>query len=87
MVGITLLTTICIDEVAEFINVFLDLPQHVVASHCHHQGVVVSSVTLLWMYMDYSPSRVVSCRGMHILQQLTTGRIMIHIHPQYRVTE
>jgi hypothetical protein len=26
-----------------FINAFLDLPQHVSASHCHHQGVVVSS--------------------------------------------
>jgi hypothetical protein len=25
-----------------FINAFLDLPQHVSASHCHHQGVVVS---------------------------------------------
>jgi hypothetical protein len=24
-----------------FINVFLDLPQHVSTSHCHHQGVVV----------------------------------------------
>jgi hypothetical protein len=26
-----------------FINTFLDLPQHVSASHCHHQVVVVSS--------------------------------------------
>jgi hypothetical protein len=26
-----------------FVNAFLDLPQHVSASHCHHQGVVVSS--------------------------------------------
>jgi hypothetical protein len=26
-----------------FINTFLDLPHHVSASHCHHQGVVVSS--------------------------------------------
>jgi hypothetical protein len=26
-----------------FINAFLDLPQLVSASHCHHQGVVVSS--------------------------------------------
>jgi hypothetical protein len=26
-----------------FINVFLDLPQHVSASHCYHQGVVVTS--------------------------------------------
>jgi hypothetical protein len=26
-----------------FIDAFLDLPQHVSASHCHHQGVVVSS--------------------------------------------
>jgi hypothetical protein len=26
-----------------FINAFMDLPQHVLASHCPHQGVVVSS--------------------------------------------
>jgi hypothetical protein len=26
-----------------FINEFLDLSQHVSASHCYHQGVVVSS--------------------------------------------
>jgi hypothetical protein len=26
-----------------FINAFLDLPQHVSASHCYHQGIVVSS--------------------------------------------
>jgi hypothetical protein len=26
-----------------FINAFLDLPQHVSASHCHHQWIVVSS--------------------------------------------
>jgi hypothetical protein len=26
-----------------FINAFLDLPQHVSASHCHYQGVVVTS--------------------------------------------
>jgi hypothetical protein len=26
-----------------FIHAFLDLPQHVSASHCHHQGAVVSS--------------------------------------------
>jgi hypothetical protein len=26
-----------------FINTFLDLPQHVSAGHCHHQGVMVCS--------------------------------------------
>jgi hypothetical protein len=39
----------------DFINAFLDLPQHVSASHCHHQGVVVSSEATpagyIWMYM------------------------------------
>jgi hypothetical protein len=43
----------------------LYLPQHVSASHCHHQGVVVTSeatqaISVLWMYMDYDPSSVVS---------------------------
>jgi hypothetical protein len=33
----------------------LDLPQHVSTSHCHHQGVVVTSeasqaISVLWMY-------------------------------------
>jgi hypothetical protein len=28
-----------------FVNAILDLPQHVSASHCLHQGVVVSSWT------------------------------------------
>jgi hypothetical protein len=33
----------------------LDLPQHVSASHCHHQGVVVTSeatqaISVLWLY-------------------------------------
>jgi hypothetical protein len=27
----------------DFINTFPDLPQHVSASHCHNQGVVVTS--------------------------------------------
>jgi hypothetical protein len=38
-------TNKCVEEVAGFINAFLDLPQHVTASHCHHQGVVVFSGT------------------------------------------
>jgi hypothetical protein len=47
----------------------LDLPQHVSASHCHHQGVIVTSeatqaISVLWMYMDYDSSSVVSCQGM-----------------------
>jgi hypothetical protein len=47
----------------------LDLPQHVSASHCRHQGVVVTSeatqaISVMWMCMDYDPSRVVSFRGM-----------------------
>jgi hypothetical protein len=28
---------------SNFINAFLDLPRHVSVSHCHHQGVVLSS--------------------------------------------
>ena len=35
-------TNKCVEEVAGFINAFLDLP-HVFASHCNHQGVVVTS--------------------------------------------
>jgi hypothetical protein len=47
----------------------LNLPQHVSASHCHHQGIVVTSeatqvMSVLWMYMDYNLSSVVSCRRM-----------------------
>jgi hypothetical protein len=71
-----------------FINAFLDLPQHVSASHCHHQGswflrsysstlycgciwitarpewsVVPQKLlkqSILWMYMDYGPPKVLS---------------------------
>jgi hypothetical protein len=35
----------------EFKNVFIDLPQHVSASHCHHQGVVVSSEATQAVYI------------------------------------
>jgi hypothetical protein len=43
--------------------------RHVSARHCHHLGVVVTSeatkaISVLWMYMDYDSSIVVSCRGM-----------------------
>jgi hypothetical protein len=43
----------------------LNLPQHVLASHCHHQRVVVTSqasqaISVLWMDMDYDPSSVSS---------------------------
>jgi hypothetical protein len=56
----------------------LDLPQHVSASHCHHQGVVVIKeatqvISVFWVYMDYDPSTTDH-----------TGGIVIHIHPQYR---
>jgi hypothetical protein len=67
--------------------IILDLPQHVSASHCYHQGVVVTSeatqaISVLWMYMDYDQSRLVSCRGMYISRQLTTldGPQSIYIH-------
>jgi hypothetical protein len=48
----------------------LDLPQHVSASHCHHQRVVVTSeatqaISVLWMYMDYD-------RPVWSIVQLTT---------------
>jgi hypothetical protein len=33
------------------INAFLDLPQHVSASHCHHQGVAVSSAVTQAVYI------------------------------------
>jgi hypothetical protein len=52
------------------------------ASGCHHQGVVVISETtqatsVLWMYMNYEPPSVVSCRGRYIPRQLTTSTIPI----------
>jgi hypothetical protein len=37
------LKPLCVQEVAGFINPFLDLPQHVSASNCHHQEVLVTS--------------------------------------------
>jgi hypothetical protein len=48
---------------------FLDFPQHVSASNCHHQGgrsalEATQARSVLWMYMDYDSSSVVSCREM-----------------------
>jgi hypothetical protein len=44
-----------------FINAFLDLPQHVLASHCHHQRVVVSSEAT-------QPVRIVDVYGLRPVQ-------------------
>jgi hypothetical protein len=57
------------DEVVGFINVFqiyANMFRQVVANH---QGVVRASeatqaISVLWMYMDYDLSSVVSCTGM-----------------------
>jgi hypothetical protein len=35
------ITNKCVEVVVEFIDAFLEIPQHVSASSCHHQGVVV----------------------------------------------
>jgi hypothetical protein len=48
-----------------FIDAFQILPQHVSASRCHHQGVVVTleatQKSVVWMYVDYSLSSMASC--------------------------
>jgi hypothetical protein len=49
-------------------DAFHILPQHVSASHYHHQGVVCTSqatqaMSEVWMYMDFKLSSVASCRG------------------------
>jgi hypothetical protein len=81
-----------------FINAFLDLPQHVSASHCHHQGVVVSSeatqavcivdVYGLWpVQSDQLLRDVTKCAHVWLHPSTTdhSGRAIIHIHPQYRL--
>jgi hypothetical protein len=51
-----------------FIHAFLDLPQNVSASLAIIRGLWfpqnLLKQSVLWMYMDYGPSRVVSCLGM-----------------------
>jgi hypothetical protein len=45
-----------------FINAFLDLPQHVSVSHCHYQGVVVSSESTQAVFIvDVHGLRPVKC--------------------------
>jgi hypothetical protein len=49
-------------------DAFIILSQNVSANHCHHQGVVFTSqctqtVSVVWMYVDYSLSGAASCRG------------------------
>jgi hypothetical protein len=73
-----------------FINAFLDLPQNVSASHCHHQGVVVSSeatqavciVDVCGLFPVQSCQLSMDVEGCYIPPQLTTD-----IHPQYRQLE
>jgi hypothetical protein len=53
--------------VVGFIDAFLDFPQHVSASNCHHQVgrsalEATQARSVLWMCMDYDLSSVVSCR-------------------------
>jgi hypothetical protein len=63
-----------------FINAFLDLPQHVSASHCHHQGVVVSSeaTQAVWIVDVYGlrPDAFVGCfitMSLHVSTQKLSG--------------
>jgi hypothetical protein len=57
-----------VKKLVDFINAFQILPRHVSASSCHLQGVVdalqaTRAMSVLWMYMDYDPSSVATCRG------------------------
>jgi hypothetical protein len=63
------ITNRCVEIVVVFIDAFLDFPQHVSANNCHHQGgrsalEATQARSVLWMYMDYDSSSVVSCWGM-----------------------
>jgi hypothetical protein len=59
------ITNKCVEIVVGFIDAFLDFPQHVSASNCHHQG----GRSVVWLHPPTTNH---------------TGRIIIHIHPQYR---
>jgi hypothetical protein len=52
-----------------FIHAFLDLPQHASASHCHLQGVVVSSEAI----------QTVSIEDVYGFRSVQSGRAVIHI--------
>jgi hypothetical protein len=57
------ITNRCVEAVVWFIDAFQISPQHVSASHCHHQWVVFTSeatqpISVLWMYVDHSLSSV-----------------------------
>jgi hypothetical protein len=65
------ITNKCVEIVLGFIDAFLDFPQHVSASSCHHQGgrsalEATKARSVMWMYVDYDSSSVVSCRGMQL---------------------
>jgi hypothetical protein len=62
-----------------FINAFLDLPQYVSASHCHHQGVVVCSVTAVTEPTVHA--------WLHPSTTDHSGRAVISMHPQHRLLE
>jgi hypothetical protein len=63
------ITNKCVEIVVGFIDAFLDFPQHVSENNCHHQGCrsaleATQARSVLWMYMDYDSSSVISFRGM-----------------------
>jgi hypothetical protein len=63
-----------------FINEFLALPHHVSASHCHHQGVVVSSeATQAVSIVDVYGLRLVQCG------QLSRDVTKPRLHPSTNV--
>jgi hypothetical protein len=75
-----------VEEVVGFIDAFLDLPQHVSASHCYHQAVVVTSETTQPISIvdvcGLRPSTLVSCRGMFYKEMFTIATFsqFFHIH-------
>jgi hypothetical protein len=57
-----------VKDLVGFINVFQIYPNMFRKIGCHFQAVVVASeatqvIFVLWMYMDYDPYSVASCRG------------------------
>jgi hypothetical protein len=68
------ITNKCVEIAVGFIDAFLDFPHHVSASNCHHQGgrsalEATQARSVLWL---------------HHATTNHTGRMVIHIHPQYR---
>jgi hypothetical protein len=75
----------CVEIVVGFIDAFLDFPQHVSASNCHHQGgrsalEATQARSVMWMCVDYDSSKNASINPTAI-----STHLLVILHRYYKM--